>query len=80
MAYVHVAHDCIIGDHVILANAVNLAGHVKIEDWGQHWRHDSGAPDFVRIGCQRLSAVATACPRISRRTFWPAASRCSFPG
>jgi len=33
MAYAHVAHDCIIGDNVILANSVNLAGHVTIEDF-----------------------------------------------
>ena len=33
MAYVHVAHDCIIGKNVILANGVQLGGHVKIEDW-----------------------------------------------
>lgn len=33
MAYAHVAHDCILGDQVILANNVNLAGHVEIEDW-----------------------------------------------
>lgn len=33
MAYVHVAHDCRLGDRVILANNVNLAGHVEIEDW-----------------------------------------------
>ncbi|MFW6200664.1 MAG: acyl-ACP--UDP-N-acetylglucosamine O-acyltransferase [Gemmatimonadota bacterium] len=33
MAYTHVAHDCRIGDHVILSNAVNMAGHVTIEDW-----------------------------------------------
>ncbi len=33
MAYVHVAHDCCVGNHVILANSVNLAGHVTIEDW-----------------------------------------------
>ncbi len=32
MAGVHVAHDCIIGDHVIVANAVQLAGHVHIQD------------------------------------------------
>jgi UDP-N-acetylglucosamine acyltransferase len=32
MAYVHVAHDCVLGDHVILANAVNLAGHIEVED------------------------------------------------
>lgn len=33
MAYVHVAHDCMIGNNVILANSVNLAGHITIEDW-----------------------------------------------
>jgi len=32
MGYVHVAHDCIIGDSAILANAVTLAGHVLVED------------------------------------------------
>jgi UDP-N-acetylglucosamine acyltransferase len=33
MAYTHVAHDCLLGDHVIMANGVQLAGHVTIEDW-----------------------------------------------
>ncbi|MGB2697373.1 MAG: acyl-ACP--UDP-N-acetylglucosamine O-acyltransferase [Candidatus Zixiibacteriota bacterium] len=33
MIYAHVAHDCLIGDHVILANSVNLAGHVEIGDY-----------------------------------------------
>ena len=33
MAYAHVAHDCRVGDHVILANSVNMAGHVTIDDW-----------------------------------------------
>ncbi len=33
MAYTHVAHDCFVGDKVILANGVQLAGHVTIEDW-----------------------------------------------
>ncbi len=33
MAYVHVAHDCIIGNNTIIANSVNLAGHVEIEEW-----------------------------------------------
>lgn len=32
MAYAHVAHDCVIGDHVVMANAATLAGHVTIED------------------------------------------------
>jgi UDP-N-acetylglucosamine acyltransferase len=33
MASVHIAHDCIVGDHTILANGVTLAGHVTVEDW-----------------------------------------------
>lgn len=33
MAYVHIAHDCIIGNHTILANNVTLGGHVRISDW-----------------------------------------------
>lgn len=33
MAYVHVGHDCVIGDHVILVNNASLAGHVLVDDW-----------------------------------------------
>jgi UDP-N-acetylglucosamine acyltransferase len=33
MIYAHVAHDCLLGDQVILANSANLAGHVEIGDW-----------------------------------------------
>ncbi len=33
MAYVHIAHDCMIGNNTIFANNVTLAGHVSIEDW-----------------------------------------------
>lgn len=33
MAYVHVAHDCILGNNIVIANSVTLAGHVIIEDW-----------------------------------------------
>jgi UDP-N-acetylglucosamine acyltransferase len=32
MAYTHVAHDCVIGDHVIMANGASLAGHVRLHD------------------------------------------------
>lgn len=49
MAYTHIAHDCVVGDHVILANAATLGGHVIVEDWAQ-----VGAlcpvHHFVRIG------------------------------
>ncbi|MEJ2360373.1 MAG: acyl-ACP--UDP-N-acetylglucosamine O-acyltransferase [Gammaproteobacteria bacterium] len=33
MAYIHIAHDCHIGDHTIFANAASLAGHVRINDY-----------------------------------------------
>jgi UDP-N-acetylglucosamine acyltransferase len=33
MAYTHLAHDAWVGDHVIIANSGNIAGHVTIEDW-----------------------------------------------
>jgi UDP-N-acetylglucosamine acyltransferase len=33
MAYAHVAHDCVIGSHVIMANCATLAGHVHLDDW-----------------------------------------------
>lgn len=33
MAYVHVAHDCIIGNNTIFANAASLAGHVRVDDY-----------------------------------------------
>ncbi len=33
MAYVHVAHDAIIGNHCVIANSANVAGHVNVEDW-----------------------------------------------
>jgi UDP-N-acetylglucosamine acyltransferase len=33
MAYVHIAHDCQIGSHTIMANAATLGGHVTVGDW-----------------------------------------------
>jgi UDP-N-acetylglucosamine acyltransferase len=33
MAYVHIAHDCVIGNNVILGNSSALAGHIIIDDW-----------------------------------------------
>jgi UDP-N-acetylglucosamine acyltransferase len=62
MSYVHLAHDCHIGDGVILGNNVQLAGHVTIDDKaivsGQ-----SAAHQFVQIG--RFSFVG-GCSRISK--------------
>ena len=49
MAYVHVAHDCIIGNRVIMANDAMLAGHVVVEDRAI-LGGKVGVHQFVRIG------------------------------
>mgnify|MGYP000019879086 CR=1 FL=1 len=49
MAYAHLAHDCLLGDWVILANAVNLAGHVQIDN-GAALGGLCAVHQFVHIG------------------------------
>jgi UDP-N-acetylglucosamine acyltransferase len=49
MAQAHVAHDCIVGSRVIMANAATLAGHVRIED-GANVGAYSGVHQFCRVG------------------------------
>jgi UDP-N-acetylglucosamine acyltransferase len=49
MAYSHIAHDVRIGDHVIMANGVTLAGHVTIGDWADISAF-VGVHQFCRIG------------------------------
>lgn len=49
MAYTHVAHDCIVGSHTILANATTLAGHVTVEDYANIGAF-SGVHQFCRVG------------------------------
>ena len=49
MAYVHIAHDCIIGNKVILVNSVALAGHVEVGDWSII-SGLSAVHQFVKIG------------------------------
>jgi UDP-N-acetylglucosamine acyltransferase len=49
MAYTHVAHDCFVGDHVILSNAVQIGGHVHVGDWAILGAL-AGAHQFTRIG------------------------------
>jgi len=58
MAYTHVAHDCIIADDVIMANAASLGGHVVVEEWailgGFTIVHQ-----FCRIGAHSFSAMGS---------------------
>ena len=49
MVAAHVAHDCIIGNHVLMANAATLAGHVTIEDHATIGAY-SGVHQFCRVG------------------------------
>jgi UDP-N-acetylglucosamine acyltransferase len=60
MAYAHVAHDCLLGDGVVLANSVALAGHITIEDRAIIGGL-VGVHQFVRIG--RL-AIIGGCSRV----------------
>lgn len=58
MAYVHIAHDCIIGNHTVFANGASLAGHVVVEDHailgGFTLVHQ-----FCRIGAYSFSAFSS---------------------
>jgi len=62
MAYTHIAHDCQIGNHVILANAATLGGHIIVEDYAQ-----VGAlcpvHHFVRIGAYSFVGGGTTVTR-----------------
>jgi UDP-N-acetylglucosamine acyltransferase len=49
MAYVHIAHDCVVGNKTIMANNVTLAGHVYVGDW-VIFGGFSGAHQFTKIG------------------------------
>ena len=49
MAYVHIAHDCVVGNKTIMANNVTLAGHVHVDDW-VIFGGFSGAHQFSRVG------------------------------
>ena len=58
MAYVHIAHDCQVGSHTILANNATLAGHVRVGDWvilgGL-----TGVHQFTQIGAHAMAGFAS---------------------
>jgi UDP-N-acetylglucosamine acyltransferase len=62
MAYSHVAHDCIIGNHVIMANAATLAGHVTVYDHATLGGL-SAVHQFVRIGTHAFIGGKTGIPK-----------------
>ncbi len=59
MAYVHLAHDCHVGDHTIFANNASLAGHVTVGDWAILGGFTL-AHQFVRIGAHAMAGMGTS--------------------
>jgi UDP-N-acetylglucosamine acyltransferase len=55
MAYAHVAHDCVIGSHCVLANYAGLAGHVEIDDWVILGGY-AGVHQFCKVGSHAFLA------------------------
>jgi len=62
MGYVHIAHDCILGNNVIMANAAMMAGHCEVED---HATIGGVTPihQFVRIGCHSMIGGGVRVPK-----------------
>ncbi|WP_022964021.1 acyl-ACP--UDP-N-acetylglucosamine O-acyltransferase [Halopseudomonas pelagia] len=59
MAYVHVAHDCIVGDHIIMANNATIAGHVRVGD-GAILGGYTTVHQFCHLGAWSMSAANSA--------------------
>lgn len=53
MAYVHLAHDVVVGDHCVLANNATLAGHVHVGDWATIGGL-TGVHQFVHVGAHAM--------------------------
>ena len=62
MAYVHIAHDCIIGSNTIMANNATLAGHVHVGDWAIFGGF-SGAHQFCHIGAHAFIGMYSGVNR-----------------
>ena len=58
MAYVHIAHDCIVGNNTTFANCTQLAGHVEVGDWAVLGGF-SGVHQFCKIGAHVMTAVGS---------------------
>ena len=58
MAYVHIAHDCQVGNRTTFANMAQLAGHVHVDDWAVLGGY-TGVHQFCRIGAHCMTAVGT---------------------
>jgi UDP-N-acetylglucosamine acyltransferase len=62
MAYTHVAHDCVIGDNVIMANLAMIAGHVHLGDWAILSGY-AAVHQYVKIGAHAFIAHHGGCTK-----------------
>ncbi len=62
LAYTHVAHDCVLGNHIVLSNTVNLAGHVELGDWVIMGGF-AGAHQFCKVGAHAFIGNNTSVIR-----------------
>lgn len=58
MSYVHLAHDCVVGNNTILANCTQLAGHVEVEDYAILGGF-TGVHQFCRVGAHAITGVGS---------------------
>lgn len=58
LAYTHVAHDCVVGDHTTFSNNAQIAGHVTIGDWVVLGAY-AGVHQFCRVGVHAMLAAGT---------------------
>ena len=58
MAYVHIAHDCQVGNQTIFANNAQIAGHVHVDDWAILGGF-TGVHQFCRVGAHVMTAAST---------------------
>ena len=62
MAYVHIAHDCVVGSNTIMANNATLAGHVRVGDWVICGGF-TGIHQFCRIGAHAFLGMFSSINR-----------------
>lgn len=79
MAYVHIAHDCIIGNNIIFANNATLAGHVVVEDYAILGGF-TAVHQFTRLGAYCFTGFATALDRDVLPYFTVAGNRAKARG
>ncbi|HEX6997026.1 MAG TPA: acyl-ACP--UDP-N-acetylglucosamine O-acyltransferase [Gammaproteobacteria bacterium] len=84
MAYVHIGHDCQLGDHIVITNATQLAGHVTVESHAL-LSGLAGATQFVRLGAYSFLVAGSFAnkdipPYTIAEGHWAASRACNRVG